>query len=456
MTSTPTHTGDMRNTDDPAYKLQKLTKINTALIQRVERAMDQQANAFSLFQTAIGLEAQVRHRTDELNTALSKLEGVNAELSLARDEAERANRFKTRFFTAVGHDLLQPLHAARLTLSELNDIQETPDALRLSSNISSALTTIEDLLTTILDISKLEAGAFVPKFQPVALGDVFQQLALAAEPIARRKGLNVRWHPNTFAVRSDPLMLRRILQNLIANAARYTDQGGILIAARPRGNLVSIEVWDTGHGIAVAERDRIFEEFQRGLASERNGGAGFGLGLSIVKRMSEALGHALDFKSRPGRGTCFSILASAAEQPPAPAPGPALAERPYGASLVGQSLLVIDNDLPVLEAMQTLLTRWGANVRLARDLEDVSELLADGTFRPAMILADYQLDDGVFGLEAVARTRQKLGTQIPSIVITADRTEATASAAARAGCEILYKPVRPAELRSLMQYMLKK
>ena len=456
MTAAPLDPALNRDAEDIAYKVQKLTKINAALIHRVETAMDQQANAFSMFQTAIGLEAQVRHRTEELNNVLSRLEGMNAELSHARDEAERANRFMTRFFTAVGHDLLQPLHAARLTLSELNDVQKTPDALRLSSNISSALTTIEELLTSILDISKLDAGAFVPKIQAVALGDMFQQLALATEPMARRKNLELRWRPTGLAVHSDPLMLRRILQSLIANAVRYTDRGGLLLAARKRNNSVSIEVWDTGPGIAIAERERIFEEFQRGMASERTGGAGFGLGLSIVKRMSEALNHTLDFHSRPGRGTSFAITAPIADRPLTPQPGTREIEPPLAASLVGQPLVVIDNDLAVLEAMQTLLTRWGAVVRLARDLDDISEIMADKTFHPAMVLADYQLDDGVLGLEAVLRVRHSVSSKIPAIVITADRTEATATAVARAGCEILYKPVRPAELRSLMQHLLKR
>jgi two-component system, sensor histidine kinase len=447
----PAHDPATGEAENPVIR--KLTKINNALMQRVERSMDQQANAFSLFQTAIGLETQVRHRTDELHNALSNLELANVDLSRARDEAERANRVKTRFFTAVGHDLLQPLHAARLTLSELSDVQETPDALRLTANISSALTTIEDLLTSILDLSKLEAGAFVPKVQPVALGDVFEKLVSASEPIARRKGLKLRWRRTNLAVNSDPLMLRRILQNLLANATRYTEHGGLLLAARRRGAHVSIEVRDTGPGIAATEREHIFEEFQRGAASERSGGTGFGLGLSIVRRMSDALGHPLSLQSRIGRGSCFSILVPAAERPPSEAPkdsGPISL-----GSLAGQPLIVIDNDLNVLEAMQTLLSRWGANVRLARDLDDISELLADTAVRPRLILADYQLDNGVTGLEAVARVRFALGENIPAVIITADRRESTAIGASRASCELLYKPVRPAELRALMQHLLK-
>ena len=433
-------------------EMRKLIKINNALMQRVERSMDQQANAFTLFQTAISLEEQIRQRTEELHLALSKLELANAELSHARDDAERANRFKTRFFTAVGHDLLQPLHAARLTLSELADRQQTADGVRLTGNITTALTTIEDLLTSILDLSKLEAGAFVPKLQPVALGEVFERLAVSSEPIAREKGLKLRWRPTALAVRSDPLMLRRMLQNLVANAIRYTETGGVLMAARKFGDNVVIQVWDTGPGIAASERERIFEEFQRGAAQETRGVKGFGLGLSIVKRMSDALKHPLSLSSRVGRGSCFSITVPAAVAPAATAPlaPPQVA----AASLTGQPVIVIDNDLDVLQAMQVLLTRWGADIRLARDLEDISDILADGTFTPTLILADYQLDNNVTGVDVVTAIRETLGRQTPAMVITADRRDATRNDVAKAGCELLYKPVKPAELRALMQHLI--
>lgn len=431
----------------------KLRKINLALMKRVERSMDQQATAFSLFQTAINQEAQIRLRTEELNTALTKLEHANVALSAARDAAERANRFKTRFFTSVGHDLLQPLHAARLMLSELMDAQMGADNKQLALNISNALVTIEELLTSILDISKLEAGVFVPNIQTVALGGIFEQLASSLEPLSRRKRLDFRWRPTTLGVRSDPLMLRRIVQNLLANAVHYTERGGVLLAARRRGEQVRIEVWDTGPGIAPQERERIFEEFQRGSASERSGGAGFGLGLAIVRRMSEALGHELILQSRIGRGSRFTVIADYAA--PISLSEPSAAALPTESSiLVAKPLIVIDNDLGVLEAMQTLLTRWGADIRLARNLDDVGEILSDPLFMPAIILADYHLDEGLLGVEAVARIRQSTGREIPAILITADRTETTAQAAIKAKCELLHKPVRPAELRALMQHLL--
>jgi signal transduction histidine kinase len=431
----------------------KLRKINEALMKRVERSMDQQANAFSLFQTAINQEAQIRVRTEELNHALTKLAHANVELSEARDAAERANLFKTRFFTAVGHDLLQPLHAARLMLSELMDVQDEPDHRQLATNISSALVTIEELLTSILDISKLEAGVFVPNFQTVPLGGIFEQLACNLEPLTRRKLLDFRWRPTALAVRSDPLMLRRIVQNLLANAAHYTETGGVLLAARRRGDSVAIEVWDTGPGIAVQERSRIFDEFQRGAASERSGGVGFGLGLAIVRRMSEALGHDLTLQSWVERGSRFSITAPYAASQSKTEPSTA-AIATDNADLVAKPMIVIDNDLVVLGAMQTLLSRWGADVRLARDLDDVGEILADSTFAPSIVLADYHLDRSVLGIDAVASIRQSLGSDIPAILITADRDVQTARAARDSNCELLYKPVRPAELRALMQHLL--
>jgi signal transduction histidine kinase/CheY-like chemotaxis protein len=444
---------DHPDAKDVGRTLDKLKKINAALMKRVERSMDQQANAFSLFQTAINQETQIRLRTEELNHALSKLAHTNVELSQARDAAERANTFKTHFFTAVGHDLLQPLNAARLTLSELMDVQDKPEGIRLAQSISNALVTIEELLTSILDISKLEAGVFVPNIQTVALSGIFEQLVGNLEPVTRRKHLDFRWRPTTLAVRSDPLMLRRMLQNLLANASRYTESGALLLAARRRGDHVAIEVWDTGPGILPQEREHIFKEFQRGTASHGSAGTGFGLGLAIVRRMSEALGHGLTLDSRLGHGSRFAITAPYAA--PVPASGPDVKAAPRErADLVAKPMIVIDNDLGVLEAMQTLLSRWGADVRLARDLDEISEILADPAFAPAIILADYHLDGGILGIEAVARIRQETGRDVPGILITADRTEAVAHAARHSNCELLHKPIRPAELRALMQHML--
>jgi signal transduction histidine kinase/CheY-like chemotaxis protein len=436
-------------------RIEKLTKINAALMQRVEKSMDQQANAYSLFQTAISLESQVRLRTDELKSALDRLEKTNEELITARDAAELANRFKTRFFTAVGHDLLQPLHAARLSLSAMEESEGSNSNLRLAAQVDHALSTIEELLRTILDLSQLEAGVTRPNIQVVPLNDVFRSIIFDMEPIARSKNLSLTWRPTKLNVLSDPLMLRRVLQNLLSNAVRYTDRGGIKLAARHRGKTVHIEVWDTGPGIAPSEQSRIFEEFQRGAAAVRATGTGFGLGLSIVQRSAEALGHQIRLCSKVGIGTRISVVAqhagtvSAAKSPQSPES----ARQVYGFS--SAHVVVIDNDHAVLEAMKNLLTRWQCDVRYCINLTDIDELIARSSgFVPNLILADYHLDDGVSGLMAVEKLRSAWGEHIPAVIITADHSPMAADMASRQRCELLKKPVRPAELRALMQHLL--
>jgi two-component system, sensor histidine kinase len=441
--------------DDLERQIAKLKKINAALMQRVEKSMDQQANAYSLFQTAITLEGQVRVRTDELKNALSRLERTNDELMTARDASERANRFKTRFFTAVGHDLLQPLHAARLSVSALAEPYGSAHQRRLADRIEHALTTIEELLKSILDISKLEAGAITPSVRPVPLDELFASLALDIEPLARVKNLSLTWRRSRFAVLSDPLMLRRILQNLMANAVQYTQRGGIKIAARRRGSDVRIEVWDTGPGIPPAERESIFDEFQRGPATDRPAIGGFGLGLSIVQRMAEALGHPLGLCSWLGHGTRFSISAPFAGivDQRLTQTAPVTCGRSYG--LMGAKVAVIDNDNSVLEAMQALLERWTCDVYLLQGIAEIEGLIKSG-FQPDILLIDYHLDGGTCGLTAVERLRAACDRQLPAIVITADHSPDITDKARTSGCEILLKPVKPAELRALMLHLVSK
>ncbi|MCC7254234.1 hybrid sensor histidine kinase/response regulator [Hyphomicrobium sp.] len=435
----------------------KLAKINAALMQRVERSMDYQANAYSMFQTAIGLEAQVRVRTDELKAALDRLEKTNEQLILARDVAERANRFKTGFFTAVGHDLLQPLHAARLSLSALGELRDDPQHQRLVGQVDHALSTIQELLRTILDLSKLESGALRPSFQAIDVGGLLEAVMADIAPIARQKGLALTMRGHRAAVISDPLMLRRMLQNLLANAVQYTEQGRVLLACRPRSGLIRIDVWDTGPGIAPSEEPRIFEEFHRGAAGQRSNAGGFGIGLAIIARMGEALGHRIDLCSRPGRGTRFSVYVPRAEEGvvlrvETKGAGPAAA-RAYG--LAQTKVGVIEHDAAVREAMRALRDRWGCETRFCASTADVEALVAsEPGFRPLVILADFHLDHGESGLAAVARLRQARGAVTPAVVITADHSSEVADKVAAAGCELLRKPVKPAELRALLTHLV--
>lgn len=434
-------------------RIDKLSRINAALMQRVERSMDQQANAYSLFQTAIGLESQVRIRTEELNAALARLATTNAALGEARDHAERANRFKTRFFTAVGHDLLQPLHAARLSLSALGETAAPHEQRRIVDQIDHALSSVDDLLRSILDISKLEAGVITPAPKPIAVGDLFGSLVNDLAPLANSKQLVLTARTNDLMVSSDPLMLRRILQNLAVNAIRYTGHGEVKLAARLRGSHVRLEVWDTGPGIAAAERDRIYEEFQRGAAAERTGRGGFGLGLAIVKRNAEILGHEVALCSLPGKGSRFSILAPYAGRATA-GPGTEATTPGFTYGFGGAEIVVLDNDEVVLEAMQSLLVRWNCRVRIIASLAGVDALLAEPEFEPRLVLADFHLDNGELGIAAIERLRQAKGETLPAVVITADHSHAVADQVRSAGADLLLKPVKPAELRALLQHIL--
>src|SRR6516162_5446004 len=268
----------------------KLRKINAALMSRVERSTDQQMNAFSLFETAIALDQQVRDRTQQLKTALQSLEKINGQLFQAKQQAEAASSLKSSILISVTHDLLQPLNAARLTLSALAEMVESQKGAALTGQIDRSLATLEDLLRTLLDISRLDAGVLKPEVRPVAISALLEPLKQEFVPIAAKRNLLLKILPCNKAVMSDPLMLRRILQNLLANALRYTSRGGVRVGVRRRGDQVLVQVCDTGPGIPEDRREAIFQEFQR-EHNDTPGETGFGLGLAIVRRFAQELNH---------------------------------------------------------------------------------------------------------------------------------------------------------------------
>ncbi|WP_099558684.1 NahK/ErcS family hybrid sensor histidine kinase/response regulator [Hartmannibacter diazotrophicus] len=434
-------------------RINKLEKINAALMDRVERSMDVHGNAYSLFQTAINLELQVKTRTEELTNVLHRLEATNEQLRAAKEEAEQANFYKTRFLAAASHDLLQPLSAAKLSTSALMDMQETAEGTTIAGQVDRALTSIEELLKTLLDISKLDAGVMQPDVKTVALGDVFASLASDFTTIAAQKGLKFKVRPTKAHVRTDPLLLRRILQNLISNAVRYTRSGGVILGARTRRDgVVDIQVSDTGIGIPEAEHQSVFEEFRRGEGIGRAEPTGLGLGLAIVRRMSAALGHEIGFASKVDKGTTFRLTLPLVEIDPETLARP---ERPRLATmgLNETRVLVVDNDEAIIAASSALLTRWSCNVVTAQSPDEaVAQMRASGT--PDVILADFHLDNGRTGLDVISVLRQLAGRTIPAVVITADHTQDVADAVRAADAELLNKPVRPAELRALLAHML--
>jgi two-component system, sensor histidine kinase len=438
--------------------LDKLKKINAALVSRVERSMDQQGNAFSLFQTAISLENRVRNRTEELHTTLRRLEQSNIDLVAAKETAELANLSKTRFLAAASHDVLQPLNAAHLSVSALAEVQTSEEGKKLVRQVERSLETMEDLLRTLLDISKLDAGVVQPEIGDVSLETLFSSLRSDFLPEAEKKGLSLKFRPVNVVVRSDRTLLRRILQNILSNALRYTRSGGVLVGTRHRGDTIRIDVADTGCGIPEDQREAVFEEFHRGtsaLADAGLAGGGLGLGLAIVRRMAAALGHPVTFSSRVGRGTIFHIdvpigMGASAEQ----AASLADMERPRGYGLFGTKVLLVENDLDVLGAMTSLLERWQCLVRAATSTDDALDLLGDTAWVPDIIIADQHLDGGDLGTATIAEVRDYLGRPVPALIVTADGSEAVAKAARAAGIELMRKPLKPAQLRALLAHLL--
>jgi len=430
----------------------KLAKINAALMSRVERGMDQPQNAFGLFEVAISLDKTVRRRTVELQAALRSVERTNEALKRAKAQAEQANSFKSTFLAFVSHDLLQPLNAAKLSLSGLMELQEDPDYAPFLRQVDLALGNLEDLIRALLDIYRLDAGVLKPDASLFAIERILEPLRRDFAPVAASRGLKFKVLGSDAYVRSDALMLKRILQNLVSNALRYTRRGGVLVGCRPLGDGLRIDVSDTGPGIADERREAIFEEFQRGSAPGAET-IGFGLGLSIVRRFAQALEHRVDLSSRVGHGSTFSICL-----PREPAPiriagreaerAPSLV---YGLS--GAQVLLIENE-PVAVAMQRLLEGWGCHVAIARSGGEAREGLRAAARGPDLIIADMHLDHGERGLDAIDQIQEDIDIPVPALLVTADHSEAVTKAAAERGLEILRKPVKPAELRSLMAYLL--
>ena len=430
-------------------RIRKLSKINAVLMDRVERSVDRQGNAFALFQTAIALEAQVKARTEELTDVLRSLEQTNAELSAAKEDAEKANLSKTRFLAAASHDLLQPVISAKMSISTLALLQDNPEGMRLAGQVEGSLQTIEDLIKTLLDISKLDAGVIVPEVRSFPLDDLLADLHATFEGTMASTDIRLKVRRSGLMVESDPVLLWRVILNLVSNAIRYTERGGVVVGIRRRGQVCHLDVLDTGPGIPPSEQQRIFDEFYRGSAPVRGHGAGLGLGLSIVQRITQTLGHSLSLTSYPGRGSRFRVtlpvVGQAAEQPSA--------AQPALSDLSGALVLIVENDPPIAKAMQRLFEQWGCRTLMASGLADVERHLKIQDRLPDIVAADYHLDGNDVGTAAIEAVRAIL-PDVPALVVTADHSAETVEAVRSAGALLLQKPVSPGRLRATVSHLL--
>jgi Na+/proline symporter/signal transduction histidine kinase/CheY-like chemotaxis protein len=385
------------------------------------------------------LERRVRERTEELTR-------LNSALARAKGDAEEANLSKTRFLAAAGHDLLQPLNAARLYVTSLVERQIGGEDARLVGNIDGSLDQIEQLLGALLDISRLDAGALKPSPTIFRISDLLAALKVEFEPIARERGLELTFVLSAQPIQSDKTMLLRLLQNLVSNAIKYTPSGKVLVGCRRRGTALQIDVYDTGLGIPVSKRKEIFKEFHR-LDQGARIARGLGLGLSIVQRMARVLNHGLALDSNRSGGSHFSVTVPISETAITSAPQPAMSAA--RTSLQGALIVVIENEPTILDGMRTLITGWGAEV--IAEPETISAMLAiekDGR-RPTGLIVDYHLDRG-HGLAAIADLRERYGSDIPAVLITADRSPKVREAARGAQITMMNKPVKPAAMRAII------
>ncbi|MBV9533252.1 MAG: PAS-domain containing protein [Bradyrhizobium sp.] len=386
------------------------------------------------------LEKRVRERTEELTR-------LNSELALAKSAAEDANISKTRFLAAASHDILQPLNAARLYATSLVERQYGGENARLLENIDESLEAIEEILSALLDISRLDAGAMTSAISSFKMSDLMRSLEIEFAPIARAKGLKLTFVPCSLPVESDRLLLRRLLQNLVSNAIKYTPQGRVLVGCRRRGQALKICVYDTGVGIPPLKRGEIFKEFHR-LEQGARIARGLGLGLSIVERLARVLKHGIGLDGTASGGSVFWVttpIGKAVDHTAAVTSSTPLSKTPMSGALI----VCIENDLAILDGMKTLLTAWDAEVIAVTDPEMATEAIEKTGGTVTGLLVDYHLDRGN-GIAAIREIRRRFGKAIPAILITADRSPHVRAAAREENIAVLNKPVKPASLRALL------
>ena len=388
------------------------------------------------------------------NVALRReAEERTASLEAARRSAEQANAAKTRFLAAASHDLRQPIHALGLLFATLDDRVRDEHTAPLLEQIDTAVEAVDSMLNSLLDISKLDAGVVRPNIAPVDLGALLQRLNGEQQPIARLTENRLRVRPASALVMSDAAMLHRILANLISNALRYTSGGRVLVGARRRGDSIRIDVIDTGPGIPEASQQDVFLEFHQLGNPERDRRRGLGLGLAIVKRLADLLGIPIELRSSVGRGSRFSITVpqTSTRRGTADQRG-TLA--PPDADLQGRHVLVLDDEASVLDAMRSLLERWGCKVTTTASPEEAEAYLASASTRPDLLIVDYRLRQHASGIETIGRLRELAGVSIPALIVTGDTAPDRLREAQESGFPLLHKPVTPARLRTVMHQLI--
>ena len=391
-----------------------------------------------------------------LAMAAYQKELVSRQLFVRSQQLVEASQHKSRFLAAASHDLRQPMHALGLFVAQLRSHITSPDGSRLVDRIDDAVTGMNELFNALLDITKLDAGALTPAIGEFPVAELLGRIGSTFAPVAQEKGLSFRSVPSSAWVRSDPVLLERIVLNLVSNAVRYTAAGGIVVGCRYREDRVRIEVWDSGPGIPPEQQRKIFGEFYRLADAAKTNQAGLGLGLAIVDRLCALLDHPIELTSTLGKGSCFGVTVPAAA---ARAAAQAKIEPPPQDAIDvvrGKLVVVIDSDVWVLEGMGGLLRNWGCRVVTATTPEAaLTEVKRIGRqARPDLIISDYHLADGQSGITAIAKLREAYGA-VAAFVMSGDTAPERLREARESGHHLLHKPVQPITLRAMVNRFLK-
>ncbi len=432
---------------DDAWQTATLMAVAMAMIVVLGR------NYRASFDSVIALKL----RTEML---AEQLRAEKADADAARQEAEIANRAKTQFFTAASHDLRQPLHAMGLFAEALRQRTHEPEVAQLVNSINESVDALEGLFSQLLDITRIDSGGVEVNPQSFAVSDIFRKLRLHYEPTAFEKGLGLAFRGERHVALADPLLVERILRNLVSNAIRYTVDGSVLVSARRVGETIRLQVWDTGPGIDEEERMRVFEEFYQvpGTPTAALGEhkKGLGLGLAIVKRLSALMQAPISLRSRLGHGSVFTL-----ELPVGTVPRPGQREQPgkgpTGLTLDGRLIVIVEDEPAVREGLEVLLHGWGAEI-VAFESVGATRAWAEAsdpkTVRPALVIADYRLEHGQTGVAAIDLLRQRFGHALPAIVVTGSSMTGHDKEALEHDFHLLIKPVLPNKLRAMIAFKL--
>ena len=403
-------------------------------------------------------EQNILEREDELgrmgrsfNRLKEDLWEQGVGLQNAKEDADRANKAKSLFLASASHDLRQPLNAMQMYIAALKSKVKDDEILTIIEDINSVSASTARLLNALLDVSELEVGAIKPQYEDFPINNIFTSIFQSFAPLAKDKNLQFRIVPSNIAVKSDPDLLERILGNYMSNAIRYTTSGSVMIGCRRRGNMVSIEVWDTGCGISEDQMPNIFEDFYQIENKERDRSKGLGLGLALAKRLSISLNHSIEFKSTLGGGSCFSVLVAIGEQKSSEVK---LDVIPNIMDLTGAKVLLIEDDTDVLKATIQLLESWGCVVEAGRNQDEIKDIIRSPSFQlPDIIVADNRLP-GASGIDIVKLVRQELGAIIPSVIVTGDVERSHVQSITEKGFPVLLKPIQPAKFRAILSHLI--